>query len=109
MIGLWLWMARSFYIAVKGAVCAEGFFRCLPEGFWTGIYMVSWLFAAIPLSMLAANALLWCVPPLRRIFEREAEGYPGTDYASTQKSLLRLGMPLLAICAAVAYLSLSRM
>jgi hypothetical protein len=40
-------------------------------------------------SMLIVNFLTHLIPPARRAFDREAEGYPGTDYLSSQKFFLK--------------------
>jgi hypothetical protein len=37
--------------------------------------------------MLAGNGLAWCIPPARRIFEREAAGHWHTSFAEAQRDL----------------------
>jgi hypothetical protein len=47
-------------------------------------------------SMVISNALLWLIPPVRRIFDREAVDYPGTDYHSAQAALVVVALILSA-------------
>jgi hypothetical protein len=42
-------------------------------------------FTSMPLGMLTANFLVWCIPPARRALEAEAAAFPGTEYSSAQR------------------------
>jgi len=43
---------------------------------------------AFTTAMLLSNMFLYAIPPVRRTLDREAEGYPGTDYASAQRQMI---------------------
>jgi hypothetical protein len=45
--------------------------------------------AAIIIGMLFANSVFWLIKPLRRIFETEAQGYEGTSFRRSMRSLLK--------------------
>lgn len=45
-------------------------------------------FSSLILAMMSANLVLWCVKPVRRIFEKEAEGVP---FASFRAAMTGLG------------------
>jgi hypothetical protein len=49
------------------------------------------LFAWLAPAMLIANGLASLVPPARRALDREAATVPGTDRASANRGLIRLG------------------
>jgi hypothetical protein len=72
------------------------------------LMMVAPLFAALPIGMLAANALVWCVPPARRALDREGEGHWHASFAESQRDLLVIARWLvpcsLAISAGAAWL-----
>jgi len=57
--------------------------------------------ASIPVGLLAANLLVWCIPPARRFFDREAQNRPNADFASSMRGLLKFSkfwiLPLVAI------------
>jgi hypothetical protein len=55
-------------------------------------------FSSIGPSMLAINFFLHLVPPLRRIFDREAEGHKGCSYAEAQHNLLSFSLKLPLPC-----------
>jgi hypothetical protein len=50
-------------------------------------------------AMVCTNFVLHLVPPARRTFDREAVGYPGTDYRSAQTSLLIVAVVATGLCA----------
>jgi hypothetical protein len=56
---------------------------------------------SMPLAMMVLNFVLSCIPPLRRIFDENAKGVPGTSFREAQKQLFKLAkivsFPALAI------------
>src|SRR5262249_17025381 len=50
----------------------------------------SLVLAAIPISLLTTNCLVWLVGPARRALDAEATAYPGTSFSASQRALLRL-------------------
>ena len=45
---------------------------------------------AIAVGFALANCLAWLIPPARRVFDREALGYPGTGFAAATAALLKV-------------------
>jgi hypothetical protein len=45
-------------------------------------------FPAVSTAMLLSNVLIRAIPPARKVLDREAHGYPGTDYRSAQRQLV---------------------
>lgn len=52
----------------------------------------------IPLSLLLANALLFAIPPLRRIAEGYATAAKRPDFATSQRQLLKIALVIGLIC-----------
>jgi hypothetical protein len=59
--------------------------------------------ASLVLGMIAANLVLWCVPPARRSFEREARVDPELGFVRAMAGLLWFGL-FICIFAALAAL-----
>jgi len=59
-------------------------------------------FPAITGAMVVGNFLVHLIPPARRAMAEEARGFPGTDYSTTQRTLLRCTAVLLGIAAVLA-------
>ncbi len=45
------------------------------------------LFASLPLGMLLANCIAWCLPPARRAFEQEAKDIPRASFYEAMRDL----------------------
>jgi len=86
--------------------------------FWgRGINIVSFvlsflmLFALMPcallLGFLVANCVLWMVPPARRAFRKESEGFPEDGFRESNLGLLRLGKWVFPLGLAVSFLAAS--
>jgi hypothetical protein len=54
------------------------------------LIMVSILFPALGIGLMFGNLIAWLILPLRRIFDREAIGYPGTSFKEAMRDLSRL-------------------
>ena len=54
------------------------------------------LFAPLPGSVavgfMFGNVLFWLLPPARRIFEREARGYPSTGFRNAMRGLFKFAV-----------------
>jgi hypothetical protein len=57
---------------------------------------------ALAIAMVAANAVLWLVPPARRALEAEARPFPGTDFRSAQRTLIRVAVWAMLLGAVVS-------
>src|SRR5262249_42897412 len=49
----------------------------------------SLVLAAIPISLLTTNCLVWLVGPARRALEAEAKACPGASFSASPRALLR--------------------
>jgi len=58
---------------------------------------------AIVVGFMIGNILLWLIPAVRRIFEAEARGYPGTSFRDSMRGLFRVGVWLLPMGLVVAF------
>ncbi len=56
------------------------------------------LISSIVLGMIIANLLAWCIIPIRRIFDREAQGVKGTSFREAMGALSKIAAYLLPIC-----------
>lgn len=59
-------------------------------------------FPAISGAMLIGNFLVNLISPARRAMERESHDFPGTDYSTSQRTLLRATAVLLGIASILA-------
>jgi hypothetical protein len=62
-------------------------FRAFASSF---ILLMPLLFPSIGLSMLITNLILWCIPPARRTFEREAGKIKQMSFRGANKGLVRI-------------------
>lgn len=60
---------------------------------------------AVILGLMLANSLLWLIVPLRRVFEAEAQGHPGTSFQASMRGLIKLAMWVAPFCMAIAFLA----
>jgi hypothetical protein len=79
------------------------------SGFWNeGISLSAFIpsfllsaplfFAAIPLSLIFTNVSVWFIVPLRKIFEKETQGFKGTSFKDSMKILLKISYITVPIC-----------
>jgi len=54
--------------------------------------------SSIILGMIAANIFLWCIPPMRRIFDKEAQGTKGASFRESRMSLCKIAGYVVPIC-----------
>lgn len=73
-----------------------------PQGVGPILTAVAPLFPSGTLGMLIGNRLLFSVPIIRRILDKEATGINGASYKNAQKTLLDISVILLPISLALA-------
>jgi len=115
--GAWLavWYALFrlvwlFHVTVYPAHRLRDFWQ---EGLGFRSFIPSFLmvFSLMPGAMAAgfllSNILFWLVTPVRRIFDAEARGYPGTSFRDAMRGLFKIcvwGLPIgLVVAFAAAY------
>lgn len=62
------------------------------------------LFAGIPLGMIFANAVAWCIPAARRAFAREAEGVKWASFPEAMEGLTKIALVMVPICLILSFL-----
>jgi hypothetical protein len=100
-----LWMASAIGCGVLYTRIHPGVVvRILPDAIGGVVIAIGLLFAWLAPAMLIANGLVSLVPPARRALDREA--VPGTDRASANRGLLRVGSYLTPAGLALALIGL---
>lgn len=62
------------------------------------------VFAGIPISMLMANSITWCIPVARRAFQREGEAETAYSFPVAMRQLWRLSRAMIPICLLLSLL-----
>ena len=81
------------------------------EGITLRSFVPSFLmvFALTPGALISGfmlgNALLWMITPIRRIFEAEAQDYPGTSFRASMRGLFKFWIWIFPLGLAVAFLA----
>ena len=93
--GFWIGTALLFREYRQSLVPPEAF---LTSGtrFGNILMYVPPLFPSIGIGMITANLLIWCIPPARRALDHEDQGFPGTNFRSSNAGLFK-GLVVLAI------------
>jgi hypothetical protein len=74
------------------------------NGLSTGAFISSFLlvipllFAAIPLCLMVANCVGWCILPARRAFDREAQAAPWLSFRVAMSQLWLISLYVVPIC-----------
>jgi hypothetical protein len=50
------------------------------------------VFQAIPLGLMLTNCIVWCVPPARAVFKREAQGVKWASFGDAMRGLAKLAL-----------------
>jgi hypothetical protein len=67
------------------------------EGIGAILATVSPFFGAIPLGLIIGNFLVWLVPSARKTLDAEASAVSGTDFWSSQETLMIITLVLIPI------------
>ena len=74
----------------------------LPSFVSSFLLMIPLFIASIPLGMLLANSIAWCIRPARRAFEREAKGHKHTTFKESMSGLFKFSLFIVPICLALS-------
>lgn len=96
-VGVWFLLIQ-FTLCVQQFIAPDKVFNATMSDPGETLMTVPLLFPAFPIGMMAANCVMWCIPPARRAFANESEGHTGTDFASSMKPLAMIS----AVCLIVA-------
>lgn len=81
------WLLFQVISFVQSFIAPDKVFNSTMSNLGEVLMVIPLLFPAFVIGMMAANCLMWCIPPARRTFALEAEGHPGTDFSSAMKDL----------------------
>ena len=86
-----------FFFGIAGAACYglvslaclmnDGGFSAYSESA-KYLIVIPCMFASIPIGLLNTNLLVWSIPPIRRFFDREAQGRPGGNFGDSMRELI---------------------
>lgn len=62
------------------------------------LLIIPLFFASIPLGLILANLIAWCIPPARQAFEKEAKGHKFTSFKEAMTGLFQLALVIVPIC-----------
>jgi hypothetical protein len=65
------------------------------------LIVIPLLLASIPVGLIAANLLVWSIPPARRFFDQESQSRPAGDFASSMRGLLRFSKYWISVLVAI--------
>ncbi len=68
------------------------------------LFVVPPFFASMPLAALMSNGILWLVPTIREVFEKEAKALPRTSFGGTMENVLNTTVVLVPICMLLSFL-----
>lgn len=62
------------------------------------------VFPSIGIGMIMANLIAWCIPPARKVFEKEAKGIKSTSFTKANRHLIIFSLILFAAVAPMCLL-----
>lgn len=72
---------------------------------WAGaLYMFAPFVPVMAGSMVLGNFLIYLIPPARRAMDNEDKAFPGTKYATAQRTLGRIALVTLPIGLLLSFL-----
>ncbi|MCU0665575.1 MAG: hypothetical protein MUF05_00535 [Candidatus Omnitrophica bacterium] len=75
----------------RGKMSAESFISSF-------LLMVPLIFSSLALGMIVANLLAWCIPPARKVFNKEAQGTKEVSFRESMKALAKMAAYTVPIC-----------
>ena len=63
---------------------------------------------AIPWGFMAANILIWLIPPARKVLEQEAEGHRRCSFKEAMRDLFKFALITALICIPIAIFASSK-
>jgi hypothetical protein len=93
------WLAHVLFHPEHGGLQHEFFSRM---GLSASLMTLPLVIAAIFPAFVVTNFLVYLIPPARRAMDNEDKAFPGTEYAASQKALIKLGAIVCVIAVALA-------
>lgn len=108
IVGLPLWLGSAYGLAALAVLLRN---RLHPNhigpalthtsGFAEAIIIFAPWLAGIFIGMIGANFLVYQIPSARRALDKEGEKMPSISYAVSQRSLLKIGAPVIFVSFAL--------
>jgi len=86
LVSLAVIIRNSFHPEHSGPPLAD------TSGLAVALMLFPFLVASIFVAFLVTNFIVYQIPPARRAMDKEDRDFPGTDYASSQRALLKLAL-----------------
>jgi hypothetical protein len=99
------WAASTLHTLLHSA--SVPLFASGPLRLSTALVLFPVLFSALCPALLLTNFLVYLIKPARRAMDAEDLAHPGTDYAASQRALLKLGFWVCVVCIPVALVGVS--
>lgn len=68
------------------------------------LLMIPLSLAALPLGMMLANCIAWCIPPARQAFEKESSGNMHTSFKESMSGLFKFSLIIIPICLILSFI-----
>jgi hypothetical protein len=102
---MWYASVRAIgYIARRAQ--PESQFSLLPDSGAGILIAIGLLLAWLPIAAIIGNLIVTTIPPARRVLDGEAKTVRGTDFASANRSLLRVAAVLTPTGLAIAVIGI---
>lgn len=100
------WHLRIVSGLLLGPECMVTALPCSPAGPRAGLMVLGAFIPVLAPTMIAINGFLWLLLPVRRVFDREAQGVPGATFRESQRALAKAALVLFVVCEPLLLLSL---
>jgi hypothetical protein len=104
---VWILASVGNRLAPDRALGVAGVFLSERGGLGQVLFFVGTMIGALPLALILANVLIWCIPPARRALDREAAGQWHASFAEAQRDLLLIASYVVPICLVLAAIGLA--
>ena len=95
-----LWLVHIFRYPSHSGHVSEFWQRGISFGAFISSFLmgIPILVSSVALGMIIANLLAWCIIPVRRVFDKEAQGVKGTSFRESMMALGKIAAYLVPIC-----------
>ena len=107
---IWLWLQTLALVWHLALLMSKGFVPSSPLGWLRGtglqpgpitgagaLYAFGPFFPVLILAAVLGNFLIYLIPPARKAMDAEDKAFPGTEYATAQRTLGRLALVTMPI------------
>jgi hypothetical protein len=99
-----MWYVHTLFYPNQAGRFSEFWEGHTHASFFPGFLLVIPLFfPPIPLGMLFTNFIMWCIPPARRAFDREAKGVKWASFIEAQSGLGWIALIIVPVCIVLSF------